>query len=180
MNNNSGFLTGYSSVVGADNYYPGTNGTTSNVTVPYNTEIGYRASTTGNITGIYDTSGGVYDAVTGYIKNNYSQSGFNSTNIVKYDNKYFDIYDENSSVTSYNYRILGDATGEMGPFYYYNSRLHNSWHTDSAWFVESVNPWFVRGGLYEYGQIGGQLTFNRWDGSASYGTALRIILVGDI
>ena len=138
------------------------------------------ATTTGNITGIYDTSGGVYDAVAGYIKNNYKDSGFDSVSITKYDSKYFDVYNENSSVQSYNYRILGDATGELGPFIWQNSRLHNNWHTDSSWFIENNEPWFIRGGLYEYGKIGGQLTFNRWNGAGSYGATFRLILVGDV
>ena len=42
------------------------NGTTADVTLPYNTSIGYTASTTGNITGIYDMSGGAWEYVMGY------------------------------------------------------------------------------------------------------------------
>ena len=45
---------------------------------------------------------------------------------------YIDKYNASSEITTYNYRILGDATGEMGPFYnYYENNgtayNHSSW-----------------------------------------------------
>ncbi len=60
INNNSDYLTGYSSTndptcgITYDNRDCNRYGNTSSVTLPYNTATGYLASTTGNITGIYD------------------------------------------------------------------------------------------------------------------------------
>lgn len=49
------------------------------------------------------------------------------------------------STTSWNNRILGDATGEMGPFYYYEDmdgikKYHNNWYADHSYFVDSTAP----------------------------------------
>ena len=110
MNNNSNHLTGYAAVDGTDqSSYPGDSGTTSDVTLPYNTETGYKASTTGNITGIYDMSGGAWEYVAGHMPSAKDLSGFTEEEITKYS-KYFDLYSTNSSYISYNNRILGDAT----------------------------------------------------------------------
>lgn len=42
-------------------------------------------------------------------------------------------------------RILGDATGEMGGFYYYKDNVHwalyhNSWYADDSEFIYSDRP----------------------------------------
>lgn len=58
-------------------------------------------------------SGGTVEYVAGYVSNNPSASVFQLTD---YNVKYFDAYNASCSSTSYQYRILGDATGEMGPF----------------------------------------------------------------
>ncbi len=109
---------------------------------------GAGASTTGNITGIYDMSGGKWEVVAGYTKNGNSNNiGF----VADYDSKYFDVYNnDNSSNPTRNYgaRILGDATGEMGPFYPNGALLVSSWYSDTASFIYSGSPWFMRG--YEY------------------------------
>ena len=57
INNNSNYLTGYAATDETNqSSFPGVSGTTSDITLPYNTETGYKASTTGNITGIYGWS----------------------------------------------------------------------------------------------------------------------------
>ena len=96
INNNSSYLTGYSATDETDqSSYPGVSGTTSDITLPYNTETGYKASTTGNITGIYDMSGGAWEYVAGYMPSSSDASGFTSTELTKYS-KYLDIYSRNS------------------------------------------------------------------------------------
>lgn len=179
INNNSNYLTGYSAVDGTDqSSYPGTYGTDSSVTLPYNTSTGYKASTTGNITGIYDMSGGAWEYMAAYMAT--GSSGFTASELTA-NAKYLDVYPSNSTITSYNNRILGDATGEMGPFYYYkdkdnNQRYHNNWYADDSLFVDSTNPWFFRGGNYDYGVLAGQFHFARDTGVAGSGGAARLVL----
>ena len=182
INNNSNFVTGYSAVEGTDqSSYPGTYGTASNITLAYNTETGYKASTTGNISGVYDMSGGAWEYMASYVKDTYKDSGFDAASISKYDSKYFDIYPSDSGWTSYNKRILGDATGEMGPFYYYkdkdgNNRIHNSWFGDLSDFVDASYPWFARGGHFTSGVLAGQSYFLRSSGGAYGWPGFRIAL----
>ena len=182
MNNNSNHLTGYAAVDGTDqSSYPGDSGTTSDVTLQYNTETGYKASTTGNISGIYDMAGGAWEYVAGHMPSAKDLSGFTEEEITKYS-KYFDLYSTNSSYISYNNRILGDATGEMGPFYYYADndniiRYHNNWYGDGSNFVDSYNSWFIRSGAYDYGVHSGQFYFFVHTGSGNIGASFRIVLM---
>ena len=179
MNNNSSYKTGYSALPSTSQQtYPGTYGDGSSYNQQYNTEIGYLASTTGNITGIYDMSGGALEYVAGYISGKPGSSGLTPTN---YNSKYFDVYNSSSSLTSYQYRILGDAIGEMGPFKNYLdgdniSRYHSSWYVFGANFVDSSNPWFIRGGHYSDGVLAGQFHFARDTGAASGGRGFRLVL----
>jgi hypothetical protein len=182
INNNSDYITGYSAVVGTDqSSYQGTYGTTSDVTLPYNTTTGYLASTTGNISGVYDMSGGANEYMVSYRSETMGNSGFTTTTIAKYNSKYFDVYNAASTLTSYSYRILGDATGEMGPFYEYTdkdgaSRYHNNWYADTSFFVESSGSWFSRGGAYDYGVLAGQFYFRRFAGGGASWLGFRLVL----
>ena len=60
-------------------------------------------------------------------------------------------------------RILGDATGEMGPFaiaiYGNQNRRISSWHVDESKFVYNSNPWFHRGGTVNIGSDAGMDLF---------------------
>ncbi len=156
INNTSNYMTGYSAVPDLDktnnsNFF--VDNTNTAKTKPYNTEIGYLASTTGNITGVYDMSGGAWEYVAACIKGMPKNSGFTTSELENYINQgYIDGYKENSNIATYNNRILGDATGEMGPFYVLkernnNSYLHTTWYNTSLSFIDSVTPWFCRGGL---------------------------------
>ena len=182
INNNSNYITGYAATDSSDqSKYPGTYGTDSSVTLPYNTETGYKASTTGNITGIYDMSGGAWEYMASLRSETYKNSGFDSSSLKAYNSKYYDVYDSSSEWTTYSKRILGDATGEMGPFYYYqdtdnNNRSHNSWYADNSHFVESSYPWFYRGGHYICGGLAGQFYFDRGTGGAYSSIGLRLVL----
>jgi len=167
-NNYNGYMTGCGSatVMEGQNY--------SDICDQYITTNGLQASTTGNVTGIYDMSGGSYEYVAGYRANTYGYSGFDETSIASYDSKYFDVYNEASTQESYNYRILGDATGEMGPF----ADGKSSWYGNYATFVTSVYPWLGRGGSYSHeNEIAGIFSFSRNDGYViNFGTSARIVL----
>ena len=182
INNNSNYITGYAATDSADqSKYPGTYGTDSSVTLPYNTSTGYKASTTGNITGIYDMSGGANEYMASLRSETYGSSGFDATTLKAYNFKYYDTYDGSSAVTTYSKRILGDATGEMGAFYNYkesdgSSYYHNSWYADASYFAYSSDAWFYRGGIYSYGVLAGQFYFNHYTGGASSGIGLRLVL----
>ena len=187
INNNSNRLTGYSAVVEPTCYTIASSdcnkfGTTSDITLPYNTSTGYKASTTGNITGIYDISGGVHEYIASYIEGKYGSSGYTSDPITNYTNgeKYFDKYKDASTWASFNNRILGDATGEMGPFYFYEDndqhRNHNNWYTDSAHIIYSGAPWFFRGCTYTGGILAGQFHFANYSGQSDGAIGFRLVL----
>lgn len=147
----------------------------------YNTEIGFLASTTGNITGVYDMAGGAWEHVAAYASTKLGSSGFDNSSINAYNNKYFDIYPSNSDTGTYAHRTLGDSTGEVGPFYYYKDndgdlRYHNAWYNDYSAFVNTVNPWFVRGGSNYFGELTGIFAFTHNSGVAYDANTFRIVL----
>ena len=184
INNNSDYKTGYSAVDGTDqSSYPGTYGTDSTKTLTYNTTTGLKASTTGNITGIYDMSGGAWEYMASYRDDTLGSSGFTSSDayLSSAYSKYFDVYPNDSSTTTYGKRILGDATGEIGPVYRYDNGNngtfnHNNWYADISGFVESGNPWLERGGSYYDGVITGQFNFNEDIGCSYSSHGFRIVL----
>ena len=184
INNNSNLLTGYAATT--EN---GSSGITE--VAKWNTTVGYLASTTGNITGIYDMSGGANEYVMGVMKDangnlmsGYtisSNSGFNGilkdgssiTDGIDFpENKYYDVYNYKNSSSNYLRRILGDATGEMGPF----ASSQSSWYSDYSWFVSSSSPWFYRGGGYYVESGSGAFCFSDYDGHSSSSYSFRLIL----
>ncbi len=187
INNNSSFLTGYSAVIGTDQTtFPGKSGTETTVTQPYNKETGYLASTTGNISGIYDMDGGCHEYLATYmdqygVKNvDNVQSGFSDSDLTQYKD-YLNMYGSNSTETSYQNRILGDAIGEPGPFYYYKDgdntfRYHNAWYTDFTVFIEPKNPWLHRGGYHTDGAVAGQFHFSKFTGGVRTTIGSRLTL----
>ena len=180
VNNSSSFMTGYSSTVDQP-IYPGEVDTDFSITTPYNTEIGYKASTTGNISGIYDMSGGSHEYLAAFVDGKLGSSGFTTDPIITYGEKYFDKYSNTSTTSNYKNRILGDATGEFGPFYYYPDndgikRARNNWFGDEAIFIDPSNSWFHRGGYYGSGVLAGQTAFIRHTGIAHTDFGFRVVL----
>ena len=185
INNNGDYKTGYAATT--------ENGDRSTTEVAmWNTPTGYLASTTGNITGIYDMSGGVFEYVMGVMKdvngnlmsgeNSSYNSGFNGTlsdgnsiiNGINFpDSKYYDVYNYNSIFFSKAQRILGDATGEMGPF---SISSISSWYTDYAYFVYGTSSWFYRGGTSYSGSSSGAFYFMKNHGGGSGMISFRLIL----
>ena len=185
INNASDYYTGYSAVPGTDqSSVPSDSAvhTDGTKTQPWNTTVGYLAATTGNISGVYDMSGGAYDYVAGCKEGSPGNSGFDvGTLKQEMDKGYIDRYSVNSVMTEYNYRILGDATGEMGPFFEYfenngASYYHGSWYGDHSVFVDSAAPWLLRGGGCLEGVIAGQFYFHRELGGASDLYCFRLVL----
>ena len=166
------------------------------------------ASTTGNITGIYDMSGGAWEYVMGAMidqngspmsgRNSLSNSGFNGlfgcstcdgdlsglTSLAgSYEwpnKKYYDTYSYNASSQQFQRKILGDATGEMGPFssvnYSTQIRSMSSWHANYASFVWTNNSIFTRGGSYANGIESGLFTFGNLHGGAHVFHGFRVVL----
>ncbi len=107
-----------------------------------------------------------------------ASSGFTTSSIASYNAKYFDVYDSSSSPLTWNKRILGDATGEMGPIGTNSSAWYiNSWYGDYGYFLDSAtNTWFSRGGRAEYNKQSGLFSFHIHQGVASNVSGTRIIL----
>ncbi len=186
INNKSSYKTGYSALPSTNQQtFPGITGDDNSYNQQWNTNVGYIASTTGNITGVYDMSGGAFDTMASYTFGKYGNSGFNSTLLNDmYNDDYYDVYNANSTGDSYQYMILGDATGEMGPFRQYvtggsSNDFHNGWYGDIAYFIDSSNSWFRRGGPYTDGSNGGQFEFNRHSGALEASNGFRIVLAGE-
>ncbi len=190
INNTKDYKTGYSA--GTDqNSNLGTAVSSSELdkTQPWNTATGYLASTTGNITGVYDMAGGAWEYVAATIINNGQKiagdaSGFEPSDITTYmKSGYIDAYPADSNTTSYNKRILGDATGELGPFYKYKipkgySTRHNSWSGSN--YADFINPnsagWFLRGDNSVGGVMTDQFSFLARDGLENSDRGSRLVL----
>ena len=97
-------------------------------------------------------SGGAHEYVMGVYNNTISNSGFSSLPDTKYYNNY-----TGSSYT-------GHALTET-----------KNWYSDSAGFVNSINPWFMRGGNYGNGTYAGVFYFSINDGNSysNYSSRLK-------
>ncbi len=207
VNNNSDFLTGYAAkhkfTIGftstnesctehsdACNEYGGSSkGQDGTYNYQYFSPKSVKASTTNNYTGIYDMSGGSWEYVMGVMVDAndnpiYLNSELSADDLK--DERYYDDY-KNGVEFQYTSRILGDATGEMGPFIQEQytgttttaveqTRTISGWYHDEGWFVLTGSPWFLRGGVYDHGFEGGVFTFVRGAGEAYAYRAFRLAL----
>ena len=133
---------------------------------------GLNGSTTGNITGIYDMSGGVWEVMASFRKNVFSASNLTAEDLVGKE-MLIDIYDGDYTVTSYDQRILGDATGEMGPV---DIDYLSSWHHDYIKFIAKNGSWFRRGGRETTSYKSGLFTTNNTSGPVSESNGFRLVL----
>ncbi len=199
VNNNSSYITGYAAMVEPTLGYNGGNsiegnrvesttlGQDGNYTINYLTQNSVVASTTNNYSGIYDMSGGAWAYTIGYTTGATTVGG-NSSITSLYSNffsdsayaKYWDKY--TSTVNkNYNNRILGDATGEIGPFGSEKdpdntTRYKSSWYKDYAYFADSSHPWFERGGNWHCGTTAGAFAFSSGHGGTNTNISFRIVL----
>ena len=166
------------------------------------------SSTTNNITGVYDMSGGLWEYVMAVLsdsqgepvsgRNSLYNSGFNGkllypdwdndtsgiteiTNGYDYpESKYYDVYKYGSGETNYTRRILGDATGEIGPFEDIAALTQtshiSSWHDDKATMVSNVNLWIRRGAHVSDGLNAGVFACSSINGELNNANSFRLIL----
>ena len=167
---NNNLTTGYGAPAGSNSSV--TNGA-------YNTTLGKNASTTGTIYGIYDMSGGASEYVMGVFAdtNGKPRSGYNSsdnsgftgmlengttyTGITFPDSKYYNLY------TGLSY--TGHALTKT-----------KNWYSDSASFVDTVYPWFIRGGYSLNSKYAGVFNFNCYSGASnSYYYSSRLVITNE-
>ncbi len=165
------------------------------------------ASTTGNISGIYDMSGGSWEYVMGVMvdENGEPMSGYNSqlnsgfngvlscptcddtsgistiTNGLSILNqKYHDNYNYYTKAYVYQNNLLGDATGEMGPYSNVvnitESRAIGSWYKDTSYSIIDKNPWITRGGSFNDGENAGIFAFSSLKGNTENHVSYRIVI----
>ena len=168
--NNNGYKTGYGAPAGSSSSV--TNGA-------YNTTLGKDASTTGTIYGIYDMSGGAWEYVMGVLAdtNGKPRSGYDSgsnnsgftgmlndgttyTGISFPDSKYYNLY----TGSSYTGHALTETTG---------------WYGDRAYFVNTRDPWFVRGGYYADSAEAGVFFLYNFSGSLSSAISSRLVITNE-
>ena len=166
INNNNSFLTGYGAPAGSSSSV--TNGT-------YNTTLGINASTTGTIYGIYDMSGGASEYVMGVLAdpNGKPRSGYDSssnsgftgmlengttyTGIAFPDSKYYNLYTGSS--------YTGHALTET-----------KNWYSDDVGFVNTIGPWFRRGGHYINSPSAGVFSFGNSYGYSTFINSSRPVI----
>ena len=96
------------------------------------------------------------------------------------ESKYYDTYVYATTNQQYQRRILGDTTGEMGPFanitYLTQTRNSSSWYVGYASFAYSPDPWFGRGGYYPDGLDAGTFAFYGGNGRLASWISFRLVL----
>ena len=153
INNNSNYITG-----NAGDTIDASSSTNINA---YNTEKGVLASSTGNVYGIYDLSGGAFEYVASY----YSESSnlSSGSQLVNETNReYVTAYDGTDVDTDHK---IGDATKET-----------KGWNGDSASFVGSDYPFFLRGGFSYNSSNAGVFNFGRSNGISYSYYSFRVCL----
>ena len=139
----------------------------------YTSSAGVMSSTTGNATGVYDMAGGAWEYVMGVLKTedgtgfNYAWSEFTAS-ILPLGSKYVDAYTYGTTSNdqdAYNRRILGDATGET-----------RGWYSDNAYFSNTSQSFFARGGFSLRGAIVGVFHFSAHPGEAVSNGSFRSVL----
>ena len=129
------------------------NTNSSYITADENIVENANQSSTGNVTGIYDLSGGSFEYVPAYYSGSSSLSNGSSFADDSSD-EFSTAYTGTSASSAYK---PGDATYET-----------SGWHGDSANFVYSNFPFFLRGGnSYNSSTVAGVFRFYRGDGSYS-------------
>ena len=198
INNNSAYITGYAAIEEPTLGNSGTSiegnriestalGVDATYSVNYLNSKSVVASTTGNKSGIYDMSGGAWEYVMGYTTGATTVGGSSGITSL-YPNffsdsaysKYLDKYTSTGN-TNYNNRILGDATGEMGPFGSEkdpdgNTRNKSSWYKDFGYFAYPSVPWFERGGFWSSGVVAGAFAFSNDTGATKTYLSFRVVL----
>ena len=144
----------------------------SDGTRAYNGTLGQLASTTNNPTGIYDMSGGGQE----YTASSYTSDLNNSST------NYFSQSAHPPYVNTYNFSNPNSctfATCGGQALYETNDGNNNStaqWNGNYMYFVESLGPWFARGGYYGDGSGAGLFDASYGNGHAYFYNAIRVAL----
>ena len=125
-----------------------------------------KQSSTGNIYGIYDLSGNAYEYVAGYYNGTDVDLGYGASFATenKPSDEYSTAYTETRAGSRYTYKY-GDATYET-----------SEWNGDRAYFVNSVIPFFARGGVYDFTSYAGVFCFSSSDGGGDSAFSFRVCL----
>ena len=91
--------------------------------------------------------------------------------------KYYETYAYATVDEQYQRRILGDATGEAGPFNISQLRQISSWYNEDAHFNVFDIPWFVRGANSLHGLGAGVFAFSSEYGRADGYLTYRVVLM---
>ena len=191
INNNSSHITGYAATVEPTSAYSETVidgnifentelGIDGTYTINYLNKNSVVASTTSNYSGIYDMSGGFSEGVMAYSTISPVEGGNSSLTNYYVDffsntlwNKYYDLYNTTIEYQDFSKRILGDATGEMGPFTSLQG-IGNSWYHDDTNLFWKDRPWLYRGGCFNFGFRAG--IFSSYGLAGNTGVGFRIVL----
>ena len=140
----------------------------------YNGTLGQLASTTNNPTGIYDMSGGGWEYVAASYNNN-----LNSSSTAYFSQSAHPPYVNNYNFSDPNSCTFATCGGQA--LYETNNGNNNAtaqWNGNWMHFVESSDPWFVRGGYYSNGSNAGLFYADYYFyGYAAYYNAFRVALV---
>lgn len=173
INNNSGCLTG----CGGDEASESKNSSCKNRYGSKEDGI-YNQSTTGNISGIFDMSGGGMEYVMAYTTTattKYGESGF--TDATFPEDKYVSLYSTSTSLQFSN-RILGDASGEMGPYSFVDNKgPKSSWYADHSRTITPDGPFLARGGYYSDTTSAGLFASIAREGKARNSYTFRVVIV---
>ena len=97
-----------------------------------------------------------------YVMGNYNKTaGSSGLTVSTVPTEHIDIY----SGTSVSASHLGDALGETA-----------DWYSNSTNFVDSSQPWFIRGGGYDYGVNTGVFYFSATTGLPYSDHGFRVVL----
>ena len=143
----------------------------------YVTNVGQ--STTGTVHGVYDMSGGAWEYVAAYVNNGNSNLTNYGSSLVNGDAKTKNVYSKGSSDSRDN--NYSANSGKYGDAVYETSANGNSssssWYGDYSYFPSTSNPFFKRGGSYNYGTNAGVFYFVYSNGYSSSDNSFRPVLV---
>ena len=166
INNNSNYITGYGAKAGSSSSV--TNGT-------YNTTLGQNASTTNNIYGIYDMAGGAVEYVMGVSAdpNGKPRSGYDSS----YNSGFTGMLSDGTTYTGVSFPDTKYYNNYTGTTYIGHALTETkNWYSDSASFVDSGYPWFVRGGGYDFSANAGVFYFYELIGYSYSSISSRLVI----
>ena len=178
INNSSSFITG---AAGNSASAATDTGTDQN----YASAQGVHASTTDNVYGVYDMSGGSWERVAAYVDNSNPNLTTNGNSLyTNTDGKTKNVYtmgSEDTKLANYNANTnkYGDAIYETSSGTYNASGDSNkqSWFDEYSFFPNSISPFFIRGGDFDYTSTAGLFYFDGSTGGTFTHDSFRPVLV---